>query len=120
MIAYYSMIILALLIGFMFLKTPPRVLANLIRTAIPIFIIAFGVVLIVAKQLALGTVVFFAGISLWKWMRGGSDIARLKRQGVSSIRSAAFEMQLGKDQVALNGGGTRGKFRGKNSCRYVT
>ncbi len=114
MAAYLSIVAFAVIFAIVFLKTPARVQANFIKTIIPMALVAIGVALIVAKQFLPGTVIFFAGISLWKRMRGGAGATRSKSGAkLSSVRSAAFEMEVDQNQTALNGIVLVGSFEGR-------
>ncbi len=99
-------LLLIALIGLgLFVSVKPATLALIIRRFIPVLLIAAGGTLIFLKQGGPGSLLLFAGIALWRRMRGvgriGSGSATPNQR--SNVRSAALEMELDHDTGAMNG-----------------
>lgn len=113
-----GIVILALLaiIGLgIFVSVKPATLALIIKRIVPVALIAAGGALIFLKQGGPGSLLLFAGIALWRRMRGvgrlgGGQSASNQR---SSVRSAALEMELDHDTGAMNGLVLVGAHEGK-------
>ena len=106
-----------LLIGLvLFVSVSPATLAQLIRTVIPVLLMAVGGLLIFLKQAAIGSLLFFGGLA---WFRRSRGVGRLGSRGSSgqkqksSVRSAALEMELDHDTGAMNGMVLAGAHEGK-------
>ena len=92
--------------GLIFLRTPPATLATWLKSVLPFGLMALGgVVMLIFKSFGLGTMLAFAGYTLWRRMRTigtiGPDGSGGPRR--SSVRSAALEMELDHDSGAMNG-----------------
>ena len=91
-----------------FMNTNAATLAKIIRNILPVTLLLSGAALIFLKQMGPGSLLLFAGISLWRRFRGvgkfGPKGSRSSSgQKVSSVRSAALEMELDHDSGAMNG-----------------
>jgi hypothetical protein len=100
---------LALLVG-VFLVTPVKVLADILRSAVPIILVGFGALLIFAKQAGLGAMLFFAGIALWRRTRAAQS--RAKATEYSGKRTAALEVEIDSANQVQNGVVLAGRFEG--------
>jgi len=101
----FILLLLAVIALGVFLSVKPATLALIIRRFIPVLLIAAGGTLIFLKQGGPGSLLLFAGIALWRRMRG---VGRLGASGSTSnqrsnVRSAALEMELDHDTGAMNG-----------------
>lgn len=97
-----------------FLRTPPHLLAAALRSSGPLLLMALGAVMIVLKQVGLGSMVLLAGFGLWRRSRGVGRIATPSSGPQrSSVRSAALEMELDHDTGAMNGLVLAGRFEGR-------
>ncbi len=97
-----------------FLRTPPALLANLIRGALPFALMGLGAVAMVFfRSFGLGAMLAFVGFTLWQRTKSvgriPSDESGTTR---SSVRSAALEMELDHDSGAMNGIVLVGRFEG--------
>lgn len=95
-----------------FLTTPAHTLANLLRSAVPVGLMVFGGILILFKQIGLGTMVMFGGLALWRRFRGVGTMGGGSGPKRSSVRSAALEMELDHDTGDINGIVLVGQFEG--------
>lgn len=99
------------------LLLPAKTLALILRLILPIGLIGAGAVLSFAGRGGIGSMMLFAGIALWRRM-GGMGSFGPKNAGssgaekVSSVRSAALEMELNHETGAMNGLVLVGKFEG--------
>ncbi len=101
----------ALLIG-LYLVTPVKVLANILKSFVPVVLVGFGAMLIIAKQVGIGAIVFFAGIALWRRTRGSGKRSFYDGVGKSGRRTAALEVEIDSSQQVLNGVILVGRFEG--------
>ncbi len=108
---------LLLIAAILFVNTNPATLAKVIKNALPVVLILVGGTLIFLKQVGPGSLMLFAGISLWRRFRGVGRIrskhfGRSRQSKVSSVRSAALEMELDHETGAMNGMVIVGTFEG--------
>ncbi|MEO1398516.1 MAG: DnaJ domain-containing protein [Pseudomonadota bacterium] len=104
-----------------FLYVPAATLATMLRTALPVGLMVVGAGLLLTRQAGLGSMVLFAGLALWRQTRGvgtfgGSGRASRRRGGqpsVSSVRSAALEMELDHNSGDMDGLILVGQFEGQ-------
>ncbi len=107
-----GLVLIALVI---FVSVNPATLAMLIRRVIPALLILAGGLMIFLKLSAAGSLLLFAGIALWRRMRGVGRLGsgQPNKNQRSSVRSAALEMELDHETGAMNGivlvGGHEGK-----------
>ena len=114
MAAYLIIMTLGLIFVIVFLKTPASVLAGVLKAIVPVALIGGGVLLILAKQAAFGTMLLFAGISVWKKFRTPKHDSFLNESNSHShIRCAAFEMEVDENSVAINGLILVGSYEGR-------
>ncbi|MEP1207926.1 MAG: DnaJ domain-containing protein [Rhizobiaceae bacterium] len=101
----FILFLLAVIALGVFVSVNPATLAVIIRRIVPLVLIVGGGVLIFLKQSGPGSILLFAGIALWRRMRGvgrlGSGKATPNQR--SSVRSAALEMELDHETGAMNG-----------------
>ncbi len=98
-----------------FLRTPPAVLAKLLRGALPFTFMGLGAAAVIFfRSFGLGAMLAFVGFTLWQRTRsvgriqsGGEEATRR-----SSVRSAALEMELDHESGAMNGIVLAGRFEG--------
>ncbi|MEL6967558.1 MAG: DnaJ domain-containing protein [Pseudomonadota bacterium] len=107
-----------------FLSLPAATLATIIRTMLPVVLMGAGALLMFAKQAGLGSLMLFGGLALWRQTRGvgtfgGSGGGRRRRGGqggtpsISTVRSAALEMELNHDSGDMDGMILVGQFEGQ-------
>ena len=115
MSGFVILLFLAIIAVGLFLTVSPATLALIIRRIIPFFLIAAGGTLIFLKQGGAGSLLLFAGIALWRRMRGVGRLGstRSSPNQRSSVRSAALEMELDHETGAMNGLVLVGAHEGK-------
>ncbi len=98
-----------------FVMIPANVLASSLRTFIPASLIVAGGAAMLLKQAGIGSMLLFAGLALWRRMRGVGTFGGASQQGpqVSSVRSAALEMELDHDSGEMEGVILVGSFEGR-------
>lgn len=111
---------LAVIALVIFMSVSASTLAFLIRRVIPILLIGGGGLLMALKQTGIGSLMLFAGLALFRRMRGVGTIGAPGGFGGSgggqqrsSVRSAALEMQLDHETGAMNGFVLVGLHEGK-------
>ncbi|MEL6744069.1 MAG: DnaJ domain-containing protein [Pseudomonadota bacterium] len=118
---FLGLLVALIAILLIFLAVPAAALASMLRTAFPVGLMALGAGLMFARQGALGSIALFAGLALWRRTRGvgtfgGSGRGRRQRGGqpsVSSVRSAALEMELDHNTGDMDGMILVGQFEGQ-------
>jgi len=109
------LLVVVLVGGLIFLRTPPATLARWLKTILPFSLIALGgVAMLFFKSFGLGAMLAFAGLTLWRRMRSIGTIGPPAGDGPrrSSVRSAALEMELDHDSGAMNGMVLAGRHEG--------
>lgn len=97
-----------------FVNMNAKTLAAIVTKAVPILLILAGGGLMLIKQAALGSMLFFGGVALWRRFRGvGSFGAKQSGPNISSVRSAALEMELDHSSGSMNGMVLVGTFEGR-------
>ena len=111
----FILFLLAVIALGVFVSVNPATLAVIIKRIVPLLLIVGGGALIFLKQSGPGSILLFAGIALWRRMRGvgrlGSGRATPNQR--SSVRSAALEMELDHETGAMNGLVLVGAHEGK-------
>ena len=99
----------ALVALYFFVRTPPAQLARMIAAYGPAALGAFGVVVLLLGRLGLAVMLWGGAFALRRWLgaarSGGAS-------GVSSVRSAALEMELDHETGDMNGLVLAGRFEG--------
>ena len=86
-----------LLIGLvLFVSVSPATLAQLIRTVIPVLLMAVGGLLIFLKQAAIGSLLFFGGLA---WFRRSRGVGRLGSRGSSGQKQKSSVRSCGLGRV---------------------
>ena len=115
MTGFVILLFLAIIGLGVFLTVSPATMAFILRRIIPFLLIAAGGTLIFLKQGGAGSLLLFAGIALWRRMRGVGRLGRSRSSPNqrSSVRSAALEMELDHETGAMNGLVLVGAHEGK-------
>ncbi len=105
-----------ILVAGVFLLTPAKLLASILRAVIPIGMIGIGILLIFARQALFGSITFFAGIAMLRKLREGnanknSTVNTAENaQEASRLRTAALEVSLNTSQEVISGIVLAGSF----------
>ncbi|MFD0918067.1 DnaJ domain-containing protein [Pseudahrensia aquimaris] len=105
----------------LFLMVPAATLARFLRYFLPGVLIAFGSLFVLTGRFTIGGAAIFAGIALWRRLSGvgrfgpagGGGRSGGKGPDISSVRSAALEMELNHDSGEMNGVVLAGRFEGR-------
>lgn len=112
-----AILVVLVLLGRAFVAADPRMLVRYIRYIVGGAMIAFGGVLILARNWALGVPLIAGGVSALALGRiGPIDLggARKTPGSTSQVRSAFLDMQLDHDSGALTGTVVGGAYAGRN------
>ena len=104
------LVLVALAAGYMLATTPPARLAQLIRAYGPFAVGALGVALLLLGRFGLAVTLFGAAFGLRKWL---GEAPSRDRSGISSVRSAALEMELDHETGDMNGLVLVGRYEGR-------
>lgn len=103
--------LVALVCFFLFLRTPPKQLAAMVHRLGPMAVAGLGVVVLLFGRFAMALGLWGAAYALRQWL--GPAASAGATAGVSSVRSAALEMELDHDTGAMNGLVLVGRFEGQ-------
>ncbi|MCB1424134.1 MAG: molecular chaperone DnaJ, partial [Nitratireductor sp.] len=109
---FFLFIVLAGGIAWLFVSTPAERLARGARTAGPLALVALGGLLTLVGRGGIGIPAAALGLALWQRMRAARPIGSSGKRK-STVRSAAFEMELDLDTGEMEGRVLAGKFEGK-------
>lgn len=104
--------------GILFVRLPAPVLAKAIRLALPISLISAGAVFSLLGRTGIGIMSIMAGVAIWRRLGGVGQLGpasgrRHQQSKVSTVRSAALEMELNHENGDMNGLVLAGKFEGR-------
>ena len=102
----------------LFLRLSAPVLAKAIRLALPVSLIAIGGILTLLGRTGIGLMAIMGGVTIWRRFGGVGRLGpasrnRHRQSKVSTVRSAALEMELNHETGDMNGLVLAGKFEGK-------
>lgn len=109
----FALLLVFLLVASVLLRASPASIAGSIRSAGPIVLGVFGLVLMLAGRAAIGGMLISAAVA---WFGSG----RFRRSQAptpgqrSTVRTAALEMELDHDSGALEGMVIAGRFEGRS------
>lgn len=114
--SYFLLAVAVLIILFvLFLRLPASAMALILRRGIPALLILAGVGLSLLGRAGIGSMVLFVGIALWRRFGAvpsgfSSQADNTGKPQVSTVRSAALEMELNHETGDMNGLVLAGRF----------
>lgn len=114
--SYFLLAVAVLIILFvLFLRLPASAMASILRKGIPALLILAGVGLSLLGRAGIGSMVLFVGIALWRRFGAvpsgfSSQADNTGKPQVSTVRSAALEMELNHETGDMNGLVLAGRF----------
>ncbi len=111
-----STILILLLVtglGWLFLSLPATRLASLMTTALPIALIALGGLLVIVGRGGIGIPMAVLGLAWLRRMRGTQRMGSASPGQKSTVRSAAFDMELDHESGEMDGVVLLGRWEGQ-------
>ena len=106
----FVLFLVGLVALYFFVRTPPAQLARFIRAYGPMAVGALGVVVLFLGRFGLAVAMFGGAYALRRWLGAAPSQGT---SGVSSVRSAALEMELDHETGDMNGLVLVGRFEGR-------
>ena len=118
-LAILSLVFLIAGLAFLFVNTPPRIVANFLLKFGPLLLIGLGTLLLMVGRAGIGLPLIMGGGMWWRYNRNNSPLPTQSPKQFSTVRSAWLEMDLDHDTGDLDGTVLIGQQEGRRLSRLT-